>query len=83
MKTKEQIVNETCLAYVVKHLPKEIDRYYNLGDNHPCEGVQWRLVTHMICVYETLTTFGVEAHSEDCDKHKKLCEMIDKFEKEN
>jgi len=83
MRTKEQIVKDTCLDYVVKHLKLEIDKYLRLSHNHPCERVQWQLVTHLSAIFKTLVSLETEAHSEDCDKHKELCEMIDKFEKEN
>lgn len=78
MQHKDTIVKNACLDYVVKQLPKEIDTYKRLCNNHPCERVQWRLVTHLIAILKTLTSLDTELQAE----YKVLFEMIDEFEKE-
>ncbi|UUW39903.1 hypothetical protein VP14_216 [Vibrio phage VPMCC14] len=78
MRIKEQIVKDTCLDYVVKHLKLEVDKYLRLSHNHPCKGIQWQLVIHLSAIFKTLVSLDTEAHRE----HKELFEMIDKFEKE-
>lgn len=78
MQHKDIIVKNTCLNYVVKQLPKEIDTYNRLCHNHPCERIQWRLVTHLIAILKTLTSLDTELR----DEYKGLFEMVDEFEKE-
>lgn len=78
MQHKDTIVKNACLDYVVKQLPKEIDTYKRLCHNHPCERVQWQLVTHLICCFRTLVSLEIEAHKE----HGELFEMINEFEEE-
>ncbi|UZV41127.1 hypothetical protein vBVpaMR16F_61 [Vibrio phage vB_VpaM_R16F] len=78
MQHKDTIVKNACLCYVVNQLLKEIDTYNRLGHNHPCERVQWRLVTHLIATLKTLTSLDTEFQ----EGYKELFEMVDKFEKE-
>lgn len=78
MQHKDTIVKHTCLDYVVNQLPKEIDTYNRLCNNHPCERVQWRLVTYLIATLKTLTSLDIELQG----KYKGLFEMVDEFEKE-
>ncbi|ALM62192.1 hypothetical protein AXI64_gp200 [Vibrio phage qdvp001] len=78
MQHKDTIVKNTCLDYVVKQLPKEIDTYNRLCHNHPCERVQWRLVTHLIATLKTLTGLDTELQ----EGYKELFETINGFEKE-
>ena len=88
MRTKEQIVKDACLEYVVKHLKLELAKYDRLckigysnnsySNNHPCERVQWRLVTHLIAILKTLTSLDTAAQ----DEYKELFEIINEFEKE-
>uniref|UniRef100_A0AB39AJS6 Uncharacterized protein n=1 Tax=Vibrio phage P018-4 TaxID=3229728 RepID=A0AB39AJS6_9CAUD len=78
MQHKDTIVKNACLDYVVEQLPKEIDTYNRLCHNHPCEGVQWRLVTHMICCFKTLVSLDTELQ----EGYKDLFETVDEFEKE-
>lgn len=85
MQHKDTIMKNTCLDYIVKQLPKEIDRYYRLCNSiedkqqyNLSEKLQWNLVIHLTCVFRTLIVFDTEAQEE----YKKLFEMINKFEKE-
>ena len=78
MQHKDTIVKDACLDYVVKQLTKEIDTYNRLCHNHPCERVQWRLVTHLIATLKTLTSLDTELQ----EGYKELFEMINGFEKE-
>lgn len=78
MQHKDTIVKNACLDYVVKQLPKEIDTYKRSCHNHPCERIQWRLVTHLTATLKTLTSLDTELQ----EGYKELFEMIDEFEKE-
>lgn len=85
MQPKDTIVKNTCLAYVVEHLPLEIEKYYRICGTiedkqqyNLSEKLQWNLVIHLTCVFKTLIVFDTEAQEE----YKELFEMINKFEKE-
>lgn len=64
LKPKDTIIKETLLEYVTKHLSSEIDTYYGLSHNHPCERTHWQLVTHLVCVYKTLISLDTELQQE-------------------
>ncbi|AGH31876.1 hypothetical protein VPIG_00018 [Vibrio phage PWH3a-P1] len=79
LKPKDTIIKETLLEYVTEHLSSEIDTYYRLSHSHPCERVQWQLVTHLVCVYKTLISLDTELQQE----YSWLTQKVSEFENLN